>query len=347
MVFFFANHQPEVRPPPPNQFSRLQPTNLISAIPIPFPLCALCVLCGQSPKQPRFPLTTVFANSLLPTSFSAMKYAFLGAGRMASAIIQGMLRANICEPSDIVAACPEPDLLQSLRDATSIKIVSENAEAAAESPVLILCVKPQDAAKALKQTGAHLKNKLLISIAAGLSLETLQNLAPGARVVRAMPNTAAIVGRSATAYAAGSDATPQDRELAESIFSSIGEVYPVEEKLLDAVTGLSGSGPAYVYLVIEALADGGVCNGLPRAEAMRLAAQTVLGAATMVLETGEHPAVLKDMVTSPGGSEGIAIHPVGNLAMSWDHRAFDGAYAANFLSRVKQLLETRDWTAEL
>jgi len=170
----------------------LQPTNLISAIPILFPLCALCVLCGQSPKQPRFPLTTVFANALLPTSFSVMKYAFLGAGRMASAIIQGMLRANVCEPSDIVAACPEPDLLQSLRDATSIKIVSENAEAAAESPVLILCVKPQDAAKALKQTGAHLKNKLLISIAAGLSLETLQNLAPGARVLRAMPNTAAL-----------------------------------------------------------------------------------------------------------------------------------------------------------
>ena len=118
--------------------------------------------------------------------------------------------------------------------------------------------KPQDAAKALKQTGEALKNKLLISIAAGLSLETLQNLAPGARVVRAMPNTAAIVGRSATAYAAGSDATPQDRELAESIFSSIGEVYPVEEKLLDAVTGRSGSGPAYVFLMIEALADGGV-----------------------------------------------------------------------------------------
>ena len=236
-----------------------------------------------------------------------MKYAFLGAGRMASAIIQGMLRANICEPSDIVAACPEPDLLQSLRDATSIKIVSENAEAAAESPVLILCVKPQDAAKALKQTGAHLKNKLLISIAAGLSLETLQNLAPGARVVRAMPNTAAIVGRSATAYAAGSDATPQDRELAESIFSSIGEVYPVEEKLLDAVTGLSGSGPAYVFLMIEALADGGVSCGLPRKLSQDLAIQTVLGAAELAKATSEHPAVLREMVTSPGGTTAAAL----------------------------------------
>ena len=254
-----------------------------------------------------------------------MKYAFLGAGRMASAIIQGMLRANVCEPSDIVAACPEPDLLQSLRDATSIKIVSENAEAAAESPVLILCVKPQDAAKALKQTGAHLKNKLLISIAAGLSLETLQNLAPGARGVRAMPNTAASVGRSATAYVAGSDATPQDRELAESIFSSIGEVYPVEEKRLDAVTGQSGSGPAYVFLMIEALADGGVSCGLPRKLSQDLAIQTVLGAAELAKATSEHPAVLREMVTSPGGTTAAALAELENRGV---RAAFIGAVRA-------------------
>jgi pyrroline-5-carboxylate reductase len=244
-----------------------------------------------------------------------MKYAFLGAGRMASAIIQGMLRANVCEPSEIVAACPEPDLLQSLRDATSIKIVSENTEAAAKAEVLILCVKPQDAAKALKQTGEALKNKLLVSIAAGLSLETLQKLAPGARLIRAMPNTAAIVGRSATAYAPGADTTPQDRELAESVFSSIGEVYPVEEKLLDAVTGLSGSGPAYVFLMIEALADGGVSCGLPRKLAQDLAIQTVLGAAELAKATSEHPAVLRDMVTSPGGTTAAALTELENRSV--------------------------------
>jgi len=241
-----------------------------------------------------------------------MKYAFLGAGRMASAIIQGMLRANVCEPSDIVAACPEPELLQSLRDATSIKVVSENAEAAAKAEVLILCVKPQDAAKALKQTGEALKNKLLVSIAAGLSLETLQKLAPGARVIRAMPNTAAIVGRSATAYTASTDTTPQDRELAESVFSSIGEVYPVQEKLLDAVTGLSGSGPAYVFLMIEALSDGGVSCGLPRKLAQDLAIQTVLGAAELAKATSEHPAVLREMVTSPGGTTAAALTELEN-----------------------------------
>jgi pyrroline-5-carboxylate reductase len=241
-----------------------------------------------------------------------MKYAFLGAGRMASAIIQGMLRANVCEPSDIVAACPEPELLQSLRDATSIKVVSDNAEAAANAEVLVLCVKPQDAANALKQTGEALKNKLLVSIAAGLSLDTLQKLAPGARVVRAMPNTAAIVGRSATAYAAAADTTAQDRELAESVFSSIGEVYPVEEKLLNAVTGLSGSGPAYVFLMIEALSDGGVSCGLPRKLSQDLAIQTVLGAAELAKATSEHPAVLREMVTSPGGTTAAALTELEN-----------------------------------
>lgn len=236
-----------------------------------------------------------------------MKYAFLGAGRMASAIIQGMLRAKVCEPSEIVAACPEPELLQSLRDATSIQVVSENAAAAAKAEVLVLCVKPQDAAKALKQTGEAVKNKLLISIAAGLSLESLQNHASGARIVRAMPNTAAIVGRSATAYAFSPDTTAQDRELAELVFSSIGEVYPVQEKLLDAVTGLSGSGPAYVFLMIEALSDGGVACGLPRKLSQDLAIQTVLGAAELAKETSEHPAVLREMVTSPGGTTAAAL----------------------------------------
>ena len=236
-----------------------------------------------------------------------MKFAFLGAGRMASAIIQGMLRANVCAPSHIIAACPELDLLQSLRDATSVDILTDNAAAAERAETVVLCVKPQDAAAAIQQAGPALHGKLLISIAAGLSLQTLQNLCPSARVIRAMPNTAAIVGRAATAYATAPGIEDKDRELAELVFSSIGEVFPVEEKQLDAVTGLSGSGPAYVFLMLEALADGGVLCGLPRKLALDLAVQTVLGAAELAKATSEHPAVLREMVTSPGGTTAAAL----------------------------------------
>ncbi|MFZ4588120.1 MAG: pyrroline-5-carboxylate reductase [Terrimicrobiaceae bacterium] len=236
-----------------------------------------------------------------------MKYAFIGAGKMASAIIQGLLRAKVCGASEITAACPEPELLQSLKDATAVRVVSSNGEAAAAAPVAILCVKPQEAAVALKQCGKALDGKLLVSIAAGLGIEGLRTMAPGCRVIRAMPNTAAMVGRSATAFAASADATHDDIAQAELIFGSIGEVYAVEEKLLDAVTGLSGSGPAYVFLLMEALMDGGVSCGLPADLARNLAVQTVLGAAELAKETSEHPAVLRGMVTSPAGTTAEAL----------------------------------------
>lgn len=236
-----------------------------------------------------------------------MKYAFIGAGKMASAIIQGLLRAKICESSEITAACPEPEMLQSLSDATSVRVVSSNAEAAVAAPVAILCVKPQECAAALKQAGGGLDGKLLVSIAAGLDISALQSMSPGSRIIRAMPNTAAMVGRSATAFACSKSATHADVEQAESIFGSIGEVYRVEEKLLDAVTGLSGSGPAYVFLMIEALIDGGVSSGLPAELAKQLAVQTVLGAAELAKETSEHPAILRAMVTSPAGTTAEAL----------------------------------------
>lgn len=221
---------------------------------------------------------------------------------MASAIIQGMVRAKVCAPSEIMAACPEPELLVSLGAATSVNVVASNAEAAAFAATVVLCVKPADVAGAVAQAGAALDGKLLVSIVAGLSISSLASLVPKARVIRAMPNTAAMVGRSATAYACSDSATPGDRALAEGVFSSIGTVYSVEEKLLNAVTGLSGSGPAYVCLVIEALSDGGVACGLPRKLAQDLAVQTVLGTAAMVAGTSAHPAVLREMVTSPGGT---------------------------------------------
>lgn len=221
---------------------------------------------------------------------------------MAFAIVQGMLRAKVCAAADIIASCPEPELLENLRDATSVDVVTSNAEAASPASVVVLCVKPDDVGTALGQAGNSLDGKLLVSIVAGQKIASLKSLAPGARVIRAMPNTAAMVGRAATAYACDDTVTSEDRTVAEAVFSSIGEVYPVGESLLDAVTGLSGSGPAYVYLVIEALSDGGVACGLPRKLALDLAVQTVLGAAEMVSATSEHPAILREMVTSPAGT---------------------------------------------
>lgn len=221
---------------------------------------------------------------------------------MAFAIIQGMLRANVCAAGDIIASCPEPELLENLSDATSVNVVTSNEEAASAASVIILCVKPADVETALAQAGSSMDGKLLVSIVAGMKIEHLKSLAPSARVIRAMPNTAAMVGRAATAYACEEAVSPGDKAIAEAVFSSIGEVYPVEEKLLNAVTGLSGSGPAYVYLMIEALSDGGVACGLPRKLSLDLAVQTVIGAAEMVCATSEHPAVLREMVTSPAGT---------------------------------------------
>ena len=226
---------------------------------------------------------------------------------MASAIIQGVLRARLCNAEDIIAACPEADILQSLHDATSVRVVTSNEEAATAAPVVILCVKPQEAATAIQQAGAALDGKLLISIAAGLSLSTLGKMAPKSRIIRAMPNTPAIIGRGATAFAGAAETTQADKDCAEAIFASVGIVSYVQEKLLDAVTGLSGSGPAYIFLVIEALTDGGVSCGLPTNLSRQLAIQTVLGAAELAKETAEHPAVLREMVTSPGGTTAAAL----------------------------------------
>ena len=171
--------------------------------------------------------------------------------------------------------------------------------------VILLCTKPHDVADSLREISiaGHATPMLAISIAAGITLDALETAASAnIRIIRAMPNTPALVGKGAAAYCLGSRATHQDGDCARSLLGAVGLAVEVPERLMDAVTGLSGSGPAYVYLVIEALADGGVRTGLPRADALKLAAQTVLGAAAMVLETGIHPAVLKDMVTSPGGT---------------------------------------------
>jgi pyrroline-5-carboxylate reductase len=241
-----------------------------------------------------------------------MKYAFLGAGKMAHALIHGMLRAELCPPQHITVASRTTSGLESLVAATSVQAAASNAEAVAEADVVVLCVKPTDAIKAVQQAGEALSGKLLVSVVTGLTIKQLESAAPGVRAVRAMPNTAAMVGQSATALAVGASATRDDEEAAAAICRAVGEVYVVAEYQLDAVTGLSGSGPAYIYLVLEALSDGGVAMGLPRKLALELAIQTVAGAAEMASSTKEHPAILREMVTSPGGTTIAALTALEN-----------------------------------
>jgi pyrroline-5-carboxylate reductase len=234
-----------------------------------------------------------------------MKLGVIGCGKMGTALIQGAIRAGVVAAGDVIGCDPYEKSREAFAAATGAKVTANPTDVAASSEVLLLCTKPHDIGAALTDAVRESAGqpRLVISIAAGVTLAALESTAgEHFRVIRAMPNTPALVGHGAAAYCLGAKATAADAELAQSLLGSVGIAVEVPERLMDAVTGLSGSGPAYIYLVIEALADGGVKVGIPRADAIRLAAQTVLGSAAMVLETGEHPAVLKDMVTSPGGT---------------------------------------------
>jgi pyrroline-5-carboxylate reductase len=232
-----------------------------------------------------------------------MNYGFIGSGKMASALVKGAVESGALAKEQIVVTDRYPRLAAELAKSAGVKKAASNEEVARTNGIVVLCVKPSDAVATLTPLQSRLAGKTLISIVAGLTLETLQSAAgPDCRVVRVMPNTPALVRQGAAAYALGSQATTEDGAATEKLFGGVGQIYQVKEALLDAVTGLSGSGPAYVYLAIEALADGGVLMGLPRELALSLAAQTVAGAAAMVLQSGQHPAVLRDAVTSPGGT---------------------------------------------
>lgn len=230
---------------------------------------------------------------------------------MGTALIQGAIRAGVVAAADVVGCDPYEKSRESFAEATGATVTASiNALAGCE--VILLCTKPLDVATALADAAAMGAGapRLVISIAAGVTLGALESVvSENFRIIRAMPNTPALVGHGAAGYCLGSRATPADAATAQALLGAVGLAIVVPERLMDAVTGLSGSGPAYIYMVIEALADGGVRAGIPRADALRLAAQTVLGSAAMVLETGEHPAVLKDMVTSPGGTTiaGLAV----------------------------------------
>jgi pyrroline-5-carboxylate reductase len=238
------------------------------------------------------------------------RIGFIGGGNMAAALARGLLSSSRVTAAALRASDPSESRRAALAAEHGIEVHATNAEVARWASVLVLAVKPQSIETALQSlTGALAPGTLVISIAAGVPLGVLESLLPaGTRVVRAMPNTAAMALAGATAIAAGSHATAADLETGRRLFDAVGVTLVVDEALLDAVTGLAGSGPAYVMLVIEALADGGVKMGLPRDAALRLAAQTVYGSAKLLLDTKEHPARLKDMVTSPGGTTIAGLH---------------------------------------
>ncbi|MCX9085059.1 MAG: pyrroline-5-carboxylate reductase [Candidatus Methanoperedens sp.] len=231
------------------------------------------------------------------------KIGFIGTGKMGEALIKGLIHARLVPSENIYASDMDIAKLKMLEKDLRINICSGNCDAVVNSDVLIIAVKPQIVPSVLSEIKSSIKNQLIISIAAGVTIDTFEkNLSPGTKVVRVMPNIAATVEEAACAISPGSSVSKEDLDIAVNIFNAIGKAVQLQESLMDAVTGLSGSGPAYIFMIIEAMADGGVHEGLDRNTARLLAAQTVLGAAKMVLDGPTHTGELKDMVTSPGGT---------------------------------------------
>jgi pyrroline-5-carboxylate reductase len=241
---------------------------------------------------------------------SNLKVGFLGAGKMATALASGFVRAGTVARENVIASDLSASARAGFSESTGGHATGFNPDVARFASVLIVAVKPDQVTDVLRELSGDVTDQhLIVSIAAGVTVGKMEAALPaGARVVRVMPNTPALVGASASAFSLGRSATGEDAQLVCQLFSAVGIALQVKEPLLDAVTGLSGSGPAYVYMMIEALSDGGVAAGLPRDVATKLAAQTLLGAAKMALETGTHPGALKDMVTSPGGTTIEGVH---------------------------------------
>lgn len=235
---------------------------------------------------------------------------FVGAGNIAEALIRGLLQTELRRPDQIIASGPRTSRLDELRGSFGIATTRDNREVAARADILVLSVKPQILGPVLAEIAEVVRAQtLVLSVAAGVPTSRIEDLlAAERRVIRAMPNTPVVVRAGATAIAAGRHATAEDLEAAKKIFDAVGITVILDESQLDAVTGLSGSGPAYMFLILEALADGGVKVGLSRRTSQLLAAQTVLGSAKLLIETNQHPGLLKDMVTSPGGTAITGLH---------------------------------------
>ncbi len=233
-----------------------------------------------------------------------MKLGLIGCGKMGKAFLRGALNAGVISPQTTVVCCRTPGTADDLKSEYNIREVQSILELIDQTNAILIAVKPKDMPSVLKTLSmGGAANHLLISVAAGMSLDTLRNLSgEHARIVRVMPNTPSMIGKGACAYCLTSNITPAEEKAVTALLNATGLALKTEESLMDAVTGVSGSGPAYMFTILESMADAGVLCGLSREISIKLAAQTMLGAAAMVLETGIHPSILRDQVASPGGT---------------------------------------------
>ncbi len=233
----------------------------------------------------------------------SIKLGIVGGGVMGEALLSRLIKTQIYQPAEIIVSDPQPQRRDFLHQNYRVQVTADNPDIAAATEVWLLAVKPQVFAPVAKELARmSLKEAVIISILAGVNLSKLTEVFPGRAVIRAMPNTPATVGAAMSAIAPNHKVTTQQLDLAKRIFQSVGAVLEVDDRYMDAVTGLSGSGPAFVALMLEALTDGGVAAGLSRSVAQQLALQTILGTAQLLKESNLHPAQLKDQVTSPGGT---------------------------------------------
>jgi pyrroline-5-carboxylate reductase len=272
-------------------------------------------------SSPKFtPALTIDYLRRIPTQ-TQTSLGFIGAGKLAGSIIRGLLRARFCQPNEIIAAEPAAELRQLLARETGIEVTADNGEVARQAKVVFLGVKPAVILPVVHDLAGLIENKLVVSLAAGIRLASMEELAQ-ARFLRAMTNTPSAVARAATAVARGQRTTDADVWLMKEIFGAIGVVVEVDEEQIDAVTALAGSGPAFVYSVIEALAEGGKKSGLSDETALRLATQTVLGAAQLALESNASPEELRRMVITPGGTTAAGLEAMAK------HGTVEGLIAA-------------------
>ncbi len=238
------------------------------------------------------------------------KIAIIGTGRIGMALLGGLIQSHLFKPEHIIATARTESTLEKISSVYNVLTTTDNRQAVSQADIVLLCVKPQNVKEILLEISPAIRpEQLIISVLAGITTKAIQNMLGSPNpIVRAMPNIPVVVDAGATAIAAGQMVESHHLELAKQIFAAVGKVVVVRESQMDAVTGLSGSGPAYIYMVIEALIDGGVKVGLSRDVSTELAIQTVLGAALLMQKSGKHPAVLKDEVTTPGGTAIAAIH---------------------------------------
>ncbi|TWU54449.1 Pyrroline-5-carboxylate reductase [Rubripirellula tenax] len=263
---------------------------------------------------------------------SSLKLALVGGGQMGRALVAGMLAAKTLQSEGIRLVEPNPESCSWWADHHGDIAITDLATAVAEADVVVLALKPYIMATVAKQKPQFWDGKLVLSVAAGIGLESLIEWIGHGRVVRVMPNTPALVGAGASGYCCAAAVTDADRDTAQTLLGAVGIAVEVAESQMDAVTAVSGSGPAYVCLLVESLADGGVLAGLPRPLAMQLATQTVLGTAKMIAETGRHPGELKDSVASPGGTTIAAL-------ASLEHNGFRGTVIEAVAAAAKRSRE--------